>query len=599
VAIFKDVNMKTRFLLAAAVAMGLSLPVLAQTDSDVRPVNDDAHVPVYRVSVTERTAKAIDYRHKGDTTKLDFVGTSLMPKADGHAEVKSHTGRLQIKAKFDHLDRPEKFGPQYLTYVLWAITPEGRPQNLGEVVLKDKDDHDADLEVSSNLQSFAMIVTAEPYYSVTRPSDVVVLENQVGPDIKADVQPITARYEALARNEYVVDLNPADLPAASEDDKTPLDLLEARNALAIAKATGASQYAEATFQQAQDQLTQAENAYRKHKNSTEIGTPARSAAQMAEDARVITIRKKQEEKVAEERRETERRMADARARADAEAQRAEQARLDAEKQQQERLRAEADRQAAEQARQQAELARQQALQEQQQAEQARQQAVAQQQQLAQQAQQAQSQAQQAQSQAQQAERARLQAEQQAQQTRERLSQQLNQVLQTRQTARGLIVNMNDVLFDTGKATLKPGARVRLAKVAGIIMAYPDLKLEIDGYTDSTGTPEFNRDLSQRRADTVRSFLASQGVGDGNIITHGYGEEEPIASNNTAEGRQLNRRVELVVSGNAIGMNGQSGQIGTTGSATAGTSGAVTTTGTTSVQTTTDQPAAVGGNANPR
>ena len=541
-----------RLLLAAMLTFALGTPVFAQTDSDLTPVNGNENIPVYRVNVTERTTQAIDYRHKGGTTKLDFVGTSLMPQADGNADVKSHTGRIEIEAHFNHLQDPQKFGPQYLTYVLWAITPEGRPVNLGEVVLKHKHDHNAEIHVTSNLQAFGMIVTAEPYYAVTRPSDEVVLENQITPDAKANVMPITAKYEALGRNEYTVDLNPADLPATSANDKTPTNLLEAENAVAIAKASGAEQYAASTLQQAEDQLNQAENAYRQHENDTAVGTPARSAAQMAEDARVITIRKKHEEKLAEERREARQRTEEARARAEAEAARADQARLEADQEAQARQQAEAERQAAEQAKQQAEAAAQQAALERQQADLARQQAVAQQQQLA-------AQAQQAQLQAQQAEQARQAAEQQVQQTRERLTEQLNQVLQTRQTARGLIVNMNDVLFDSGKASLKPGARVRLAKIAGIIDAYPDLKLEIDGYTDSTGSAEFNRELSQQRADTVRSFLVSEGVPDGNVITRGFGEDDPIASNQTASGRQLNRRVELVVSGNSIGVSAQNGQ----------------------------------------
>jgi len=545
--------MNTKVLFSCALALGLALPAVAQNDSDAKPVNNDSNMPVYRVNVTERTAKAVDYRHKGGSTKLDFAGTSLMPQGSGRAEVKSHTGRLEIEAHFNNMEPAQKFGPQYLTYVLWAITPEGRPVNLGELVLKNRKDRDAEIHVTSNLQAFGMIVTAEPYYSVTRPSDEVVLENQISSDIKADVQPITTRYEALGRNEYTVDLNPADLPGTSTDDKTPNNLLEAQNAVAIAKASGAAQYAGPTLQQAEDQLNAAENAYRHRKNETEIGTPARAAVQMAEDARVITIRKKQEEKVAEERREAQQRTEEARARADAESQRAEQARLDAQHQEQQRWQAESERQAADQAKQQAETAAEQARKERQQADEARQQALAQQQQLAQQTQQAQLQAQQA-------EQGRLAAERQVEETRDRLTQQLNQVLQTRQTARGLIVNMSDVLFDTGKASLKPGARERLAKVAGIIMAYPDLKLEIDGYTDSTGGDEFNRELSQRRADSVRSFLVTQGVPDGNVLTHGYGKDDPIASNDTASGRQLNRRVELVVSGNAIGTGGQQGAI---------------------------------------
>ncbi len=550
--------MKTKLLAAGALAIALAMPVFAQDDSDIKPVNDNNNVPVYRVNVVERTAKAIDYRHKGGTTKLDFVGTSLEPNARGDAEVKSHTGSLEIKANFHDLDDPQKLGPQYLTYVLWAITPEGRPVNLGEVFLKNRKDHHADLDVTSNLQAFALIVTAEPYYAVTRPSDAVVLQNQLITPSKADEVPMTARFEALSRNEYTVDLNPAELPASSPNNSKSRYLLEAENAVAIAKASGAQQYAEATLQQAEDQLNLAENAYRKNKNESEVGTPARSAAQMAEDARVITIRKKHEEQVATERKEAEQRTEEARERARAEAERAEQARLQADREQQQRQQAEAAQQAAEQAKAQAEAAAQQARLERQQAEQAREEALAQQQQLAQQTQQAQMQAQQAQQQAQQAEQARLAAERQVQETRQRLTDQLNQVLQTRQSARGLIVNMSDVLFDTGKATLKPGARVRLAKVAGIIEAYPDLKLEIDGYTDSTGSPDFNRELSQQRADTVRSFLVSQGVPDANVITHGFGKEDPIASNDTASGRQLNRRVELVVSGNAIGMNNAQG-----------------------------------------
>jgi outer membrane protein OmpA-like peptidoglycan-associated protein len=317
-------------------------------------------------------------------------------------------------------------------------------------------------------------------------------------------------------------------------------LLEAENAIAIAKATGAEQYAASTLQRAEDRLNEAENAYRNHENDTAVGTPARSAAQMAEDARVITIRKKHDEDLARERRLARERTEEARARAAAESQRADQARLDAQQ-------AETDRQAAIDAKQQADAAAEQARLERQQADDARQAAVAQQQQLA-------AQTQQAQLQAQQAEQARDAAEQQVAQTRARLTEQLNQVLQTRQTARGLIVNMNDVLFDSGHATLKPGARVRLAKVAGIIQSYPDLKLEIDGYTDSTGSPDFNEELSQHRADAVRSFLTSQGVPDSNIVTRGYGQEDPIASNETASGRQMNRRVELVVSGNSIGTN---------------------------------------------
>jgi len=536
-------------LLVPVALLALALPAFSQTsqsddesDRSLQIANPNDTPPLYRVNVVERTAKAVDYRHKGHKVELDLVGTSLMPDAHGHAKVEPHTGRMKIDIDFKDMKPAQTYGPEYLTYVLWAITPEGRPVNLGEVVLKDRKDKDSDLHVSSNLQAFGMIVTAEPYFSVTRPSDIVVMENQISPDIKADVQPISTRYEALDRGEYRVDLSPSDLPSASATDKTPLELMEAENAVAIAKAAGAERYAASSLQSAEDQLTAAQNAYRQNKNATEIGTPARQAAQTAEDARLMTIRKRHDEKIALERAEAQRRTEEARASAA-------EARLQADRESQQRQQAEEDRRRAEEARHQAELAAQQAASDRQQAEQARQQAVAQQQQLA-------LQAQQAQMQAQQADQARLAAEQQAQQTRERLLSQLNSVLQTRESARGLIVNMNDVLFDTGKATLKPGARERLAKVAGIVMAYPDLKLEVEGFTDNVGGEDYNQQLSERRAQTVRSFLVGQGVPDSTIVSRGYGESEPIASNSTASGRQMNRRVELVVSGNAIGRNQQ-------------------------------------------
>jgi outer membrane protein OmpA-like peptidoglycan-associated protein len=127
------------------------------------------------------------------------------------------------------------------------------------------------------------------------------------------------------------------------------------------------------------------------------------------------------------------------------------------------------------------------------------------------------------------------------------------VLATSETARGLIVNMSDVLFDTGKYTLKPSAQISLAKVAGILEAYPGLKVQVEGYTDSTGTPEFNQTLSQNRAQAVRDFLVSQGVSPNNITSQGFGEADPVADNTSASGRAQNRRVNMVVSGDAIGI----------------------------------------------
>ncbi len=545
-----------------------------------------AQTPVYRVNVVERTTRAVDYRYRGGSTKVDIKGTQLEPQISGDVKVTGHTGRLALDVDLHHLQPPRNFGPIYLSYVLWGITPEGRAVNLGEVI--PNDDHDARLQVTTALQAFGLIITAEPYFAVTRPSDMVVAENIIPNDVKGWKRPIDAKFEAQRRGEYSVDVSSAELPAVNFDKHTPLSLLEARNAVAIAKAAGAGRYAADTLQKATDDLNRAEDYYRREQGDKAIGTMARAAAQAAEDARLLTIEHKQQEAATAARQAMQERITNAKSDAEAARERAELARMKARQEVHQRKQAEEQREAAQR---EAKLARQeraaaradlrQAEQALQQAEQARQAAEQQRQLLAQQAQQAQQQAQQA-------EQARVQVEQQAQQQRQRLLEQLNNVLQTQETARGLVSRMPDVLFATNRATLRPDAKIRLAKVAGIIMAYPDLKLEIDGFTDNTGTAQYNEGLSQERAAAVRDFLINQGVEANNVITRGFGESEPIASNATPQGRQQNRRVELVVSGNAIGMgpatSGTGEAASTGGAVTGGASGALTqpsATGTTS------------------
>ncbi len=503
-------------------------------------------VPLFKVQVVSRTIEAVNYRHLGGETKVGLVGTTLMPQAKGDAHVDSRHGRVVISAKMDKLGDPTQFGPEYLTYVLWAITPEGRAQNLGELPMKG--DH-AQLDVTTGLQTFGLIVTAEPYFAVTTPSDVVVMENKILPDTKGQIEEVTAKYELLPRGQYTKTENASALKPLVEDEnhdhhKVPLGLLEARNAVRLAEAAEADQYAADSLAKAQASLDRAEDYYRR-KQWKPVETAARDAAQNAEDARVIALRRREQEAVAQAQERERQRVEEARARAaEAEAQR--------QKEAEQRAQAEQDLQAAQQARQQAEQAQQQADQARQAALQAQQEAERQRQAAEQQRLAAEQQAQQAQQQAQQAQLQAQQAEQQKEQLRQRLQQQLNAILQTRDSARGLIVNMSDVLFDTNKYTLKPGAREKLAKVAGILLAYPDLKVQVEGYTDSTGTPEYNQQLSERRAMTVRDYLVAQGINLNNVTAQGFGQNDPVASNATAAGRQQNRRVQMVVSGEPIG-----------------------------------------------
>jgi len=479
-------------------------------------------MPVFRVHVSARTTKAVNYRNRGGSTEVNFKGTDLMPDVEGHAKVEGKNGRLAIDLELKHLSPANRFGGQYLTYVLWAITPEGRAVNLGEILPGENGQEKID--VTTDLQAFGMIITAEPYYAVTHPSNKVVAENIIRRGTKGFEEPIDAKFDVLEGGQYTIDVPADQLPSSVASIKVPLDLLEARNAVVIAKEAGAQQYAPDSLTKAEDMLQRAEDYYQRKQGRTPIGTAARGATQMAEDARVLTLQRKEQAKIDAERRAHEEAQAAAEANAAAAQQQA----------------AQAQAQAEEDARPRAE------------AEQA--QAQAQQQQAAALAaeQQAQAAAAAAQQAASVAEQQRQQAVQQKEAMRARLLAQLNQVLQTRDTARGLIVSMPDVLFDFGKYTLKPEARERLAKISGIVLAYPDLKLEIDGYTDSVGSDEYNQTLSDKRAEAVRDFLVSNGVSMNNVAARGMGKADPVADNSTAEGRQLNRRVEMIVSGDVIG-----------------------------------------------
>jgi outer membrane protein OmpA-like peptidoglycan-associated protein len=514
--------MRNRILFAASLILigATAHAQQAAPDQHVR-LDRSGSVPIYRVTVVARTTKAINYRHRSGSTPVDFRGTALMPDAKGEAVVNSKQGRIEIDARMERLSPATQYGPEYLTYVLWAVTPEGRPKNLGEVLLNgDK----SKLDVTTDLQTFGLIVTAEPYFAVTQPSDVVVMENFIRNDTQGTIEDIDAKYELLQRGQYVLNVDPAELRPMILDRKTPLELYEARNAVRIARWTGANQYAADTLQKAEESLQNAEDELTGKIGKKTVAQNARDSAQNAEDARLITIRKMQDQASAMEKAAADEKDAEARART---------AQAEADRESAERARAEANRAAA-----QAEQAKSEAQAEAERASMQRAAAVAEQQA--------------AQAQLAQAHQSAEQAEREKVQLREQLRQQLNVILETRETARGLIVNMSDVLFDSGKYSLKPGAREKLAKVSGIILAHPGLKLEVEGHTDNVGSDEYNQRLSEQRANSVRDYLVAQGLPSDAISALGLGKSSPVSTNATAVGRQENRRVELVVSGDPIG-----------------------------------------------
>ena len=573
-------------IFASLAATSAFAQVPNPTQSNQQPVT----MPdvVFRTTVTSRTIKAINYHHRQGATPVGFVGTALMNMAKGEARVDSKTGATKIDVNFDKLGPAQVHGEEFLTYVLWAITPEGRAENLGEVMVEGDS---AKLQTSTELQAFGMVVTAEPYWAVTQPSDAVVMEAVVKQGTTGTITPIEAKYELLQRGSYLARLPAADRAILKQKNDVPLDLKEARHAMAIARSSGADSYAGDTMKKAAIDLQNAEGFWQSRKDKKRVQTLARNVTQLAEDARIITAKRLEEEQLANERRVAEAKVAQAQS--DAERQtrqrevaemdkrlameREEQAQLLARQEEARRRRAERDRAEAESqrklfedqavtARLAAETARAEALKEQQrateetasirretealraQAEEERQRLQAETDRARQAAASAEERSRQA---AASAEERSRQAEADRLRARDELRQQLNIVLQTRDSARGLIVNMSDVLFDTAQATLRPGAREKLAKVAGIVLAHPDLKLQIEGHTDSVGDDAYNQRLSERRASTVSEFLIGQGVSSTAVTARGFGKTLPVASNASAGGRQQNRRVELVVTGESI------------------------------------------------
>ena len=544
--------MKTKLLLTVGIA--LSVSAFAQTNRQVTTVVEPiSPTPIFRVNVVSRNVQAVNYEHRSGASKLDFAGTDLMPSANGEAKVNSRRGSIQIDAEFADLREPTTFGTEYLTYVLWAISPEGRAVNLGEVLVGDN--HRSKLRVTTDLQAFALIVTAEPYYAVRQPSNAVVLENVVRESTKGTTEAVNAKYELMERGGYIptgYKFDPVVLNA-----RLPLEFFEARNALRIAQSEGAEQYASDSYQHAVQLMNNAdEYATRKHIDSKPLIAVSREAVQTSEDARAIAVKKLDEIGLANERQASSDSQARSQAQADHAIRQKDQAQSDAAVAQAARAQAEFDAQNARTARTQAESdaakARADAADAQSATAQAQSDMASNQASSATALSAAQADADQSRSDAQAAQQTAQQAETYKAAMRTRLSEQLNLILETRDSARGLIVSMSDVLFDTGKYSLKPGAREKLAKVAGILLAYPGLDIAVGGYTDNVGGDAMNQTLSENRAGSVRDYLVQEGVATNSVSAQGFGNTLPVASNDNASGRQQNRRVELLVSGDAIG-----------------------------------------------
>jgi outer membrane protein OmpA-like peptidoglycan-associated protein len=502
--------------------LGLCVLLGIPGQTDAAPATEN---PLYRVAVVQTPAKAINYRDLRGSVQIDFKGTVLMPYANGSAKIANAAGSIKINARFENLTSADQFGPEYLTYVFWAISPDGRATNLGELIINNGKSR---VKAETTLQALSLLVTAEPYFAVSQPSNVVVLENAIKPDNHEKIGLVDANFQLLPRGEYTKNMSATDLRPVAMDNKTPFSVYQARNAVRISRAAGADVYAAEDFRDAERLLALSETR-KGHKKGRAM--TARQAIQSAEASRLIAVKLQAAEALAMEQKLAADHISSAKSQAaEAELARAksELARVSAELAREQsdndraaalalaaksaasstnaRADAEAARAAAEKSKALADLANSRALEAD-------------------------------------ADRAVIRA---------KLLQQLNSVLKTRDTARGLIVNMSDALFQTGSSSLQPQVREKLARVAGIVSSQVGLTLEVEGHTDSVGSYESNQLLSERRAQAARDYLVSQGVSADSIVFRGFGERTPIASNDTAQGRQSNRRVELIVSGAAIG-----------------------------------------------
>lgn len=464
---------------------------------------------------------------EGKTISVKLKGTDRLPQASGEAKVESKKGMTEIEIELDEMKPALSFGGDYNTYILWSASPEGLTTNLGEFVIKG---NRGKLNVSTRIQSFGLFVTAEPHYLVRKPSRMIVVSmtDLIGPS-KLSLQTATIEYRgddgiyAFDRDSLAV------VPEGKSEIRTEIG--QAQTAVRLAIAARAEELAPTRMVEAKFSLNKAEEAMRGGKDKRQVAELAKEAVRLAYDAQV-TAEAKAKDLMLEAERKAE---ADAQAQKVAEAQKAELARA---KEEQRRAEAEADRARAQAEEERARAAEAEANRRREEADKQRVEAERQK------------------------ELARQTAEQAVQEKvelRRKLLEQFNAVLPTKDTDRGLVVNLGDVLFDTGKFALRPEAREKLARFGGIVSHYPELKIQAEGHTDTTGGAEFNLKLSDQRAAAVREYLVAQGLPDANITSIGRGSEVPVADNRTAKGRQSNRRVELIISGEVIGTKVGSGQ----------------------------------------
>jgi outer membrane protein OmpA-like peptidoglycan-associated protein len=498
-------KLKRFFAATAIISFMLAANSFAQT------VEVSRVIPTAQVTVAKRSTLAIRYKDD-DGTSVNMVGTNLNMQASGKAEVKRKEGRTRVRLEMENIGHPQSLGAYYTTYILWAIAPEGQADNLAELPVKSK----FDVEVTTSFQTFGLIITAEPHSAVKLPSPVIIAENALRKGTEGAIQASRIEYSGDPGSLYVVASQ--DAPAFNADYETPLLILGARRSVQIARRAGATRYAEPELREAEVKLEALEQTWTHNRKSEEkFGGIARDVMRLGERARELAVERDYQARLDAERHEANSAISQAQSEADRAKEQAAayrdalaraESEVDAARNRVQEALTEADKAKARE-----ELARAEA------------------------------------------EQAKVEAERAKQDTaalQDKLFVSLSAILETRREARGLIVNLSDVLFDFNQATLKPGAKEKLSKLAGILLAYPgSYRMEIEGHTDGVGSQDYNQKLSEDRAETVHSYLVSAGITPDRVVAvRGFGKIRPVASNDTPEGRQQNRRVEIVISDTA-------------------------------------------------
>ena len=501
-------NSKRVFVASALIAVMISVAGLAQIVVAGQETANSQWMAVKRKTL------AIGYKNN-DSTSVNMVGSAIAPRAMGKAEIKNKNGSTRIKLEMSSLGNPQTIGSYYTTFVLWAIAPEGQADNLAELSVTSK----IDIEVTTNFQTFGLIITAEPHSAVKLPSPVIVAENTLRKGTEGGIQASNIEYSGDPGTYYATS-SPFE-PSFNADYDTPLLILGARRAVEIAARAGASRYAETELREAEVKLQALELTWPEHRKDQEkYSGAARDVMRIAENARAQAVEHSAQSRLADERRDAAFTIVQAQSETD-------RAQNETDKANQQAAR---DRDAINRAQIETAVARTRAEQAQNETDLAK---------INEELARAET------------DRARLdirlmkKSQSDAQQ---RLYISLSEILETRQEARGLIVNLSDVLFDFNQATLKPGAREKLSKLAGILLAYPGAyRMQIEGHTDSVGSQDYNQKLSEDRAEAVHAYLIGVALPAARMDgVRGFGKIRPVATNDTPEGRQTNRRVEIVI-----------------------------------------------------